>query len=199
MEEKINKQLIEDLNNLPKVSAPDNFEEGLWKKIYSSYDRKEPLWQRIFSVNKFIPAAASLVAVIILFLLLDKNASDYEDPFMIEPPVRPDIISVSSEENNVTEMIEQKQKKDQKDLKSNEPSSESDEVNSISPQTDTSTQDKAELPSVANQTPVVNDQVEIVINKEELNFMKRGYTEREKQEIIELKKKIKAFEAPKAE
>ena len=200
MEDRFNKQLLDDLKNLPKVSAPENFEEELWKKIYTKEDRKESYWQKIFSLNKFIPATATLAAVIIIFFLITNNSSDYEDPFMIEPPVRTDIITVSNEDSGVTNMIERKQKTDQQEWKSNQFSKRNNEENSLSPEIDSSSKDKTEIPAAASQSPtVINDQVENFIDKEELNFLKRTVTEQEKQEIIELKKKIKASELPKAE
>ncbi len=200
MEDRFNKQLLDDLKNLPKVSAPENFEEELWKKIYTKEDRKESYWQKIFSLNKFIPATATLAAVIIIFFLITNNSSDYEDPFMIEPPVRTDIITVSNEDSGVTNMIERKQKTDQQEWESNQFSKRNNEENSLSPEIDSSSKDKTEIPAAASQSPtVINDQVENFIDKEELNFLKRTVTEQEKQEIIELKKKIKASELPKAE
>lgn len=200
MEDRFNKHLLDDLKNLPKVSAPENFEEELWKKIYTKEDRKESYWQKIFSLNKFIPATATLAAVIIIFFLITNNSSDYEDPFMIEPPVRTDIITVSNEDSGVTDIIEQKQKTDQQEWKSNQLSKKNNEENSLSPEIDSSSKDKTEIPAATSQSPtVINDQVENFIDKEELNFLKRTVTEQEKQEIIELKKKIKASESPKTE
>lgn len=200
MEDRLNKQLLDDLKNLPKVSAPENFEEGLWKKIYAKEERKESYWQKIFSLNKFIPATATVAAIIIIFFLITNNSSDYEDPFMIEPPVRTDIITVSNDDSGVTGMIERKQKTDQQEWKSNQLSKRNNEENSSSPEIDSSSKDRTEIPSAAGQAPtVINDQVENVIDKEELNFLKRTVTEQEKQEIIELKKKIKASESSKAE
>ncbi len=200
MEEKVNKQLLDDLNNLPKVSAPDNFEEALWKKIYLNDEKMKFNRKNIFSLNKFIPATATLAAIVIIYLLITKNSSDYEDPFLIEPPVRTDIITVSNEDTGVTDMIERKQKKEEQKWKSNQPAERDEEQNLSSNETDTSLNDKTELVAGKSQpSAVMNDQVEYVIDKEELNFLKRTITEQEKREIIELKKKIKASEFPKSE
>lgn len=200
MKEQFNKQLLDDLKNLPSVSAPEDFEAGLWKKIYSKDEKKESFWQKIFSVNKLIPATATLVVFIIIFFLLNNNASDYEDPFMIEPHIRTDIITFSNEGSDVIDMIEQKQKTEQQEWKSDKLSTKPNEENSLVPKTDSSSKDKTEIPAVVSQAPnVINDKVESAIDKEELNFMKRTVTEQEKQEIIELKKKIKASDTQKAE
>lgn len=204
MEEKINKKLLDDLKNLPKVSAPDNFDEMLWEKIYSSEEKKESFWQKIFTTNKLIPAAATFAAVIIIFFLVRSNNNDYEDPFMIEPPVREDIITISNDDVGVSSMIEQKQKTEQQELRTNESERSRLRKESAKPEKDSSLKDNLNEPSTAPETlsktaDAVNDEVQFEIDKEELNFLKRNLSEQEKQEILELKRKIKASNAPKAE
>lgn len=204
MEEKINKKLLDDLRNLPKVSAPDNFDKLLWEKIYSGEEKKESFLQKIFATNKLIPAAATFAAVIIIFFLVRSNNNDYEDPFMIEPPVREDIITISNDDVGVSNMIEQKQKIEQEELSTNESEMSGLRKESASPEIDSSLKDNLTEPSTAHQTlnnkaDAVNDEVQFEIDKEELNFLKRNLSEQEKQEILELKRKIKASEAPKAE
>lgn len=204
MEKKINKKLLDDLRNLPKVSAPDNFEEELWKKIFSPEGKKESLWQKIFSTNKLIPAAATAIAIIIIFFLVRPNSSDYEDPFMIEPPVREDIITVSNNDAGVSGMVEQKQKIEQREWKSDESSRSILKKELTLPGTDSSVKENL---TESTQTPealsksaiVINDEAQYEIDKEELNFLKRNLTELEKQEIIELKRKINDSDTPKAE
>lgn len=203
MEDKINKQLLDDLKNLPKVSAPVNFEEGLWKKIYSEPEEHETLGQKIFSVNKFIPATATLALLIIIFFLLNNNSSDYEDPFMIEPPVRNDLITISNEESGVSDLIEQKQKADQQEWKSGNQTRELRKQSKSLPMNDssneTTTSDQAEKSRYVSPQPMVlNDEVESnAIDKEELNFLKKSVSEQEKRQIMELRKKIRVSENPK--
>lgn len=204
MEENINKKLLDDLRNLPKVSAPDNFEEELWKKIFNPESKKESLWQKIFSTNKLIPASATAVAIIIIFFLVRPNSSDYEDPFMIEPPVREDIITISNDDAGVSGMIEQKQKIEQQEWKSDESSKNNLKKELTPPIADSSIKDNL---TESTQTPnalsksanVINDEVQYEIDKEELNFLKRNLSEQEKQEILELKRKIKASDTHKVE
>lgn len=203
MDEKINKKLLDDLKNLPKVSAPDNFDEMLWEKIYSGEEKKESFWQKIFTTNKLIPAA-TFAAVIIIFFLIRSNNNDYEDPFMIEPPVREDIITISNDDIGVSSMIEQKQKTEQQELRTNESEKSGLKKESAKPEKDSSLKDNLTEPSSAPQTlsktaDAVNDDVQFEIDKEELNFLKRNLSEQEKQEILELKRKIKASEAQRTE
>ncbi|WP_337864881.1 hypothetical protein [Ignavibacterium sp.] len=204
MEENINKKLLDDLRNLPKVSAPENFDEVLWEKIYSTEEKKISFWQKIFTTNKLIPAAATFAAVIIIFFLIRSNNNEYEDPFMIEPPVREDIITVSTDDVGVSNMIEQKQKIEQQELRTNESERSGLKKESAKPEKDSSLKDNLTEPSMAPETlsksaSAVNDDVQFGIDKEELNFLKRNLSEQKKQEILELKRKIKASETPKAE
>jgi hypothetical protein len=204
MKEDINKNLLDDLKNLPKISAPENFEEELWKKIYSQDEKKEFFWQRIFSSAKFIPATATLAAIIIIFFLVRSNANDYEDPFMIDPPVRNDIITVSNNDTNVSDLIEQKQKSEQLEINSDESFRKGLREKSENKITDSTVRDLKEQSKQTSEiqtesAPVINDVVNNGIQKEELNFLKRSLSDQEKQEIIELKKKIKYPDVPKTE
>jgi hypothetical protein len=204
MKEDINKNLLDDLKNLPKISAPENFEEELWKKIYSQEEKKEFFWQRIFSSAKFIPATATLAAIIIIFFLVRSNANDYEDPFMIDPPVRNDIITVSNNDTNVSDLIEQKQKSEQLEINSDESFRKGLREKSENKLTDSTVRDLKEQSKQTSEiqtesAPVINDVVNNGIQKEELNFLKRSLSDEEKQEIIELKKKIKYPDVPKTE
>lgn len=204
MEENINKKLLDDLKNLPKVSAPNNFEEELWKKIYNPEIKKESFWQKLFSTNKLIPTAATAVAIVIIFFLVRSNSSEYEDPFMIEPPLREDIITVSNDDAGVSGMIEQKQKIEQQEWKLDKSTRNNLKKELTSQETDSSVEDNlresTQTPeALSKSTNVINDEMQYEIDKEELNFLKRNLTEQEKQEILELKRKIKASDTPKAE
>lgn len=205
MEDRINKKFLDDLKNLPKVSAPENFEEGLWRKIYSADDKKEFFIQKIFSINRFIPASATLVAIVIVFFLINSNASDYEDPFMIEPPVREDLITVSNDDAGVTQMIQKKQNSKQHRIESDQANRNLKEENSVQQLNDSTPQKPAlegrESSGVMSSQPmVIDDAIESeTITKDELNFLKKTVSEQEKREILELKKKIKASEVSKAE
>lgn len=205
MEDRINKELLDDLKNLPKVSAPDNFEEGLWRKIYSPDEKKESLVQKIFSINKFIPAAATLIAIVIVFFLINSNAPDYEDPFMIEPPVREDLITVSNDDSDVGQMIQKKQRSNRQQIESDQAGRKLKEENSMRQMNDStppkSVSESSEGSGIISSQPIVIDDViePETINKDELNFLKKTVSEQEKKEILELKKKIKASGAFKAE
>jgi len=91
--EEINKKLLDDLKNLPKVDAPKNFETELWRKINSSEKEiKESIWDKIFSPGKIAPAAVAVVSAVIIFFVVDVNSEEMEDPLNIEPRLREDLI-----------------------------------------------------------------------------------------------------------
>lgn len=201
MEDKINKQLLDDLKNLPKVSAPADFEDGLWKKIYSEDERMQTFWQKIFSSTKFIPATATLAGVIIIFFLINSNANDYEDPFMIEPPVRDDIITISNEDSGLGELIEQKQKTEQQEWKSQTQTRQQKKANGSFQMNDSSQENdvargKGIKEYTGSEPVIINDETKTQsIKKEELNFLQKSVSEQEKQQILELKRKIKVSES----
>lgn len=205
MEDNTNKQLLDDLKNLPKVTAPENFEEGLWRKIFYGEEKKMSFWQKIFSSARFIPATATLAAVIIIFFIISSNANDYEDPLMIEPPVREDLIMVTNEDSEVSSMIEQKQKSQPQEIGNGQKIPELQKDINISQLNDSakekSTKERNESAGIMSTQPLaINDEVQSQsIVKEELNFLKKNLSEEEKREILELKRKIKISGVQKAE
>ncbi|HMN23481.1 MAG TPA: hypothetical protein PKE38_03220, partial [Ignavibacteriaceae bacterium] len=91
-EEKINKKILDDLKNLPKVEAPKNFETELLRKINSSeLEKKENFWDRLLSPAKLAPAAVAIVSAAIIFFVIDINPVEMEDPLNIAPRLREDI------------------------------------------------------------------------------------------------------------
>ncbi|MBP9582948.1 MAG: hypothetical protein KBE38_12380, partial [Ignavibacterium sp.] len=85
-EEKINKKILEDLKNLPKIEAPKNFETELLRKINSSeLEKKENFWDRLLSPAKLAPAAVAIVSAAIIFFVIDINPVEMEDPLNIAP------------------------------------------------------------------------------------------------------------------
>lgn len=96
-EEKINKKLLDDLKNLPKIDAPKNFETELLRKINSSKpEKKESFWEKLLSPAKLVPAAVAIVSAAIIFFVVDINPVEMEDPLNITPRLREDIIVVES-------------------------------------------------------------------------------------------------------
>ncbi len=90
------KNVINTLKGLPKVNAPGNFEADLMRRINS--DRlgrvkdKQSFWERLFLPSKLIPSVALAVSAVVLFFIINTN-NDPEDPLLMEPRIREDVIS----------------------------------------------------------------------------------------------------------
>lgn len=96
------RNVIEDLKNLKKIEAPVGFESKLWNKINSSKTvEKKSVWSNLSL--KIAPAFAVAATVVILFMIIDNNATEYTDPFMIEPEERKDLVEFSAQDLNLTE------------------------------------------------------------------------------------------------
>ncbi|MFA7289826.1 MAG: hypothetical protein WC055_13195 [Melioribacteraceae bacterium] len=80
------KNLINDLKDLPKVNASDDFEFKLMMKIQNGQFAKEEKKERTFSVFKFLaPALGISFVAIMLFVLFPFNNLEEIDPLMQEP------------------------------------------------------------------------------------------------------------------
>ncbi len=89
--------LIKNLNQLQKVKAPANFEAELMRKINSEkYKEKkeQTIWSKFFMPSRLIPSAGLAAAAIIVFFVVTLNPEELEDPLMMEPRMREDIIEI---------------------------------------------------------------------------------------------------------
>ncbi|MGE5431818.1 MAG: hypothetical protein ACM3QX_12125 [Syntrophomonadaceae bacterium] len=84
------KGVIKSLRELPKVTAPPDFEMNLRRKLNSlnsHVDRKKPFFT--FNLrNVLIPAGALAATAVLAFLLIGRQAPEAENPFMSTPAVR---------------------------------------------------------------------------------------------------------------
>jgi hypothetical protein len=96
------KKLVDDLKSLKKIDAPFGIEQKIWNKINSS-DKTEikSVWSRLSS--RMVPAVAVLATAVLLFVVIENNAYEYQDPFSVEPEQRPDLIEFSTQEQNLIE------------------------------------------------------------------------------------------------
>lgn len=94
------KNVIDDLKNLKKIEAPVGFESKLWNKINSSESTEaNSVWAKL--TLKLAPAVALAASIVILFTIIDNNATEYQDPFMVEPEERTDLITFSTDGINL--------------------------------------------------------------------------------------------------
>jgi hypothetical protein len=96
-DEKKYENLLNDLKNLPKVNAPQNFEANILRKVRLEEQReKESFWKNIFTPGKLVPAAVAIASAVIIFLIIDLKPERIEDPLNLQPRLREDIVNVQS-------------------------------------------------------------------------------------------------------
>ncbi len=226
-EEKINKKLMEDLKNLPKVSAPENFETELFRKINSSEtDKKGNFWDRLLTPPKLAPAAIAIVSAAIIFFVVEINPVEIEDPLNIAPRMREDVIIIESiedvpiEQLKKTERVEKKsqeiktkrteaeeiEKPNQRNEVYNERIDQKSGINEQSinddlvlSKSDTDSQRYEGKHSLGNVAPAsVNAEISEA-GKDNINFMQRNLSNEEKMKVQHLKMKVQSEKSDKTE
>ena len=97
-DEKKYEDVIKALKGLKKINAPENFEADLKRKINSekfSEKERKGFWENIFVPARLIPSLGLVAAAVIIFFVVDTNSEEMDNPFLIEPRVREDIIAVT--------------------------------------------------------------------------------------------------------
>ena len=120
-DEKKYEDVIKSLKGLKEVKAPENFEADLQRRINSekaAKKEKKSFWQNIFRPSRLVPSLGLVTAVIVIFFVVDSNSEDMDNPFLIEPRVREDVVAVTDYDE-----FEAKQEElsKQKSLKKDEP------------------------------------------------------------------------------
>ena len=120
-DEKKYEDVIKSLKGLKEVKAPENFEADLQRRINSekaAKKGKKSFWQNIFRPSRLVPSLGLVTAVIVIFFVVDSNSEDMDNPFLIEPRVREDVVAVTDYDE-----FEAKQEElsKQKSLKKDEP------------------------------------------------------------------------------
>lgn len=205
------KNLIEDLKNLKKIDAPFGIEQKIWNKINSS-DKTEikSVWSKL-SV-RMVPAVAVLATAVLLFVVIENNAYEYQDPFSVEPEQRQDLIEFSTQEQNLIERDELPETKSVQPEKSREekPSvvfrkKETPAPEALSMENQLAGRDQV-LSDEDSALPVANEVLSSAARKEldrkdqmlapeatmkqGLNFRQIHLSEQEKQEVNELKSRV---------
>ena len=100
-DEKKYEDVIKALKGLQEVKAPENFEADLQRKINSekfSKEEKKSFWQNIFLPSRLIPSLGVIATAIVIFFVVDSNSEQMDNPFLIEPKIREDVLKVSDYE-----------------------------------------------------------------------------------------------------
>jgi len=205
-DEKKYDDVIRTLKSLQQVKAPPNFEVDFKRKLNEEKFRgKSKRSIKDFLVpSRLIPSFGIAGAAIVAFLIININSEEAENPFMIEPKAREDIITVGEvelqevpdggrskemEDVDKNDVVDRKNKEVKREgLYGNEfqdknivAESESFKPEStLTEESDIVTTDEFSAPSATG----------LAIRKSGLNFRQIKPTDDEQKEIQKLKKKI---------
>ena len=96
-DEKKYNELINTLKNLQQVKAAPNFETDLKRKLNEEKYAKEKQigFKSLLIPSRLIPSFGIIVVAVIVILSIDINSDEADNPFLMEPRVREDIVSFS--------------------------------------------------------------------------------------------------------
>jgi hypothetical protein len=88
------KNVIDALKGLKEVKAPKNFEADLMRRINSEKfeEKRQSFWEKIFLPSRLVPSAGLAVAAVLLLFVININSDEVENPLLMEPRVREDMI-----------------------------------------------------------------------------------------------------------
>jgi hypothetical protein len=90
-------EIIKTLKGLQKVKAPANFEADLLRRINSGkYEKERSFWEKLLLPSRLIPSAALVLAAVIVFFVLNMNSATVENPLLMAPRVREDVIATKN-------------------------------------------------------------------------------------------------------
>ena len=198
--------LIKTLKGLQQVKAPPNFETDLRRKLNEErFDLKTKRGVKDFFVpSKLIPSFGIIGAVIVMFIILNLNSEQAENPFMVEPKVREDILKVEeidaldlpvrektarTNANDGKELVDKKNN----ELRRNEKNDNNLPESSILSENETILKDSI---MTDNDEMTSSDEYSapratgLAIRKSGLNFRQVNPTKVEQEEIQQLKKNV---------
>ncbi len=205
-DEKKYDEVIKTLKGLQQVKTPPDFEADLKRRMNAEKYAKEEKRKikRFFPPSWLVPSFGLAAAAIVIFLMVNTNSEEADNPFLMEPKVREDIMLVSDKDEvvipevNVSEKSDVAEKDVFDDKKNNEIRSEkllkensSDKDllagREFSPSETTLTAEAEITPADEITAPLATG---IAIRKSGLNFRQVYPTKKEKKKILELKKKV---------
>ncbi|UCH65397.1 MAG: hypothetical protein JSW63_12460 [Ignavibacterium sp.] len=199
--------VIKTLKSLQQVKAAPNFEADLKRKLNEEkYGAKSKRSIKDFLIpSRLIPSFGVAAAAIVAFLIININSEEAENPLMIEPKVREDIITVGEvelqeipESGERSAMMKDTDKKDVVDRKNKEEKREGmygDELLDDNIVAESESFLPESTLTDANEIGTTDDYSSppaagIAIRKSGLNFRQVKPTEREQKEILKLKKRV---------
>lgn len=212
-DEKKYDDLIKTLKSLQHVKAPPNFEADLKRRLNAEKYAKEEkrTIKRFFAPSRLIPSFGLAAVAVVVFLLINVNPEEADNPFLMEPKIRDDIILISdtdelnipksnlSKESKVIEGDVVADKKDERIRRENFVDGGSSDESLIAGRNElalTETTMIREMESVPTEDisaeeftkPVATG---LAIEKSGLNFRQVNPTQKEQEVILELKKKMR--------
>ena len=211
-DEKKYDDLIKTLKGLQQVKAPPNFEADLKRRLNAEKYAKEEkrTIKRFFAPSRLVPSFGLAAAVIVIFLMVNTNSEEADNPFLMEPKIREDIILISdtddlnipksnlSKESEVIEGDVIADKKDKGMRRENFVEGKSSDESLIAGRnelalsettmiSETESAPTEDIPADEFTRPVATG---LAIEKSGLNFRQVNPTQKEQEEILELKKKV---------
>jgi hypothetical protein len=211
-DEKKYNDLIKTLKGLQQVKAPPNFEADLKRRLNAEKYAKEEkrTIKRFLAPSRLVPSFGLAAAVIVMFLMVGTNSEEADNPFLMEPKIREDIILISdTDELNIpksnlskeSEVIEEKVIADKKDKgmrRENFLEEKSSDESLIAGRNELALSETTMI-SETESAPTEDISAEgftrpvatgLAIEKSGLNFRQVNPTQKEQEEILELKKKV---------
>jgi hypothetical protein len=101
-------KLTEDLQNLPKIQAPSDFEFKLMARIQNKNFESKFMEEKEFTFGKFLKPAFSLAVVMLIFIVFLNIQDDQVNPPLIDTPVK--LNKINSGSLNEVKNIEKNKK-----------------------------------------------------------------------------------------
>ena len=224
-DEKKYEKLIEDLKNLPRIDAPENFSADLRRKINSlGKSEKQSFWDKLISPARLAPAAITIVTAIIIFYITDINSNEIEDPLNIEPKLRDDLLvyehkkdlpvlppseslekskGLSGSKNQINSELQKKQRQDyrEKTVIVEEEKGMIKEERKLRDELSMAKSDSDIFSADKSESLGTNEpRIEAApsvqgLSRENLNFMQRNLSSEDKMEVQQLKDKIQTLKS----
>ena len=195
--------VIKTLKVLQKVSAPANFEADLMRRINTEkYAEKKSFWWSFLLPSRLIPTAALVLSAVVVFFVINTNTNGSdENPLLIPPKVREDVVASTNVQNDLQMSKVPEVKKEEK-AKPRTGKNLTPKINNDVPamaNNDVMPEDSGisnlgititgNNPGTTYGNPSIVSFGNRPINKRGLNYMQRNLTPEEKAQLEILKKK----------
>jgi len=210
-DEKKYDNLIKTLKGLRQVKALPNFEADLKRRLNTEkyWKEEKKSIKRFFTPSRLVPSFGFAGAAIVIFLMVSINSEEADNPFLMEPKIREDMILISDTDDlNIpkdnlskkSEVIEEKviaDKKDKEIRRENFVEEKSYDDNVIAGRNELALSETtmiSETESALHEDLSAPVATGFAIRKSGLNFRQVNPTQKEQEEILELKKKVQILE-----